>query len=233
MMNKRNAKDTAVSKMVVLSVIAIVIVLFILFAFASKYLYTLSPILVLGIFAIFFVYYTSDTVSLLYDFYDADRPFARYIPVVCELFLLDIKYRKLAATSYIAAVIAFVLSKLPYNVKAIFGSTFATNISFYLLLLMFIFLIVAQILIGMGMIATINDIRDDWFRIVKTDIGAISKFGFFCFIPLFRFYTIFALRKPLDTLVRFQQRTVNNDGANEVFLSDEDNDDDDSYDEED
>ena len=226
---KNSSVDTGTKSIIFLGILGI-FGLFIGLVFLTGALAKISTYISLVALILVMTYYTADAVALMYDFYEANRPIARFIPFICELYLLDIKYRR-ACFGMLGASIVFVgLAWLPYSVKAMLGETFATSSAFYFMLIAIVVLVVMEIVIGVGIMSTVNDICKDWKRIVKTDVGSIRRLAPLAFIPFVRVFAIYALRKPLDTLVTFRNETYSSDAEVDVVADDEDEEDYDDYD---
>lgn len=229
MAKKRTGVDTGTKAMVFLGFLGI-IVLFVGMVFLTDVLASVSTYISLALFVVVITYYTSDAVALMYDFYETDRPIGRFIPFICEFYLLDVKLRRICYSLTGLVIALVVLARLPYSVKAVFGESFALSSSFYLMFAALVILVILEITIGVGLISTIGDICNDWRRIVKTDVGSIKRLSIFAFIPFVRVFAIYALRKPLDTLVTFRNETYSSDAEVDV-VSEDDDDYDDDYDE--
>jgi len=176
-------------------------------------------------------FFTSDTIKLLYQFYEQKAPWQRFVPVINEFYAIDMKFRIAAYVFLVIGVVLTILGILPYNLKSIFGATFATEGSFFMLFAAFIVFAIMQIIVGVGTFLAIKDIKEEWTHLIGTDIGLIKILGIFSLLPVLRILSYYALRKPLDTLVAFNDLTVNSSNSVSIIAEDEE-DDDDYYDDE-
>lgn len=207
----RKPMDSAISKVAVLGSIVAGVGLFIVMLFATDKLFTSYPYAVLVILLAISVFLVSQTVSLLYDFYDAPKPIGRFVPIFGELYLLDTTYRSVVLGMYIGVVAFVILGAMPYNIKSVLGEWFALHSSFYMFLIAFAIIVISQIVYGIGLINTMNDISKDWARLVKTDLGSLRHFKLLGFIPVIRLLTFYAVNKPLSTMVSYYGMTNDND----------------------
>lgn len=170
------------------------------------------------------IYFTSDVVGLLYKFYEMKKPWQRFIPVINEFYLLDIKYRRFAWITFFLSVILMLLANLPYQIKAIFGRQFMTTGSFYLFFIAFVIFLICQIIVGIGVMNSAKDISEEWERLSGCSLGMIGLYKLFSLIPVVRVFAFYGLRKPLDTLVTFNSKTVSSE--NNVRIEEEKEEDD-------
>lgn len=165
------------------------------------------------------IYFTSDVVGLLYKFYEMKKPWQRFIPVINEFYLLDIKYRRFAWITFFVSVVLMVFANLPYQIKAIFGNQFITTGSFYLFFIAFCVFLICQVIVGIGIMNSAKDISEEWERLSGCSLGMIGMYKLFSLIPVVRVFAFYGLRKPLDTLVTFNSKTVNSE--NNVRIEEE------------
>lgn len=175
--------------------------------FASSYglskLFDVAPLLVLAIVVIVATAYTAYTVHLMYTFYQVDAPVVRFIPCLCEVALMDLKYQKPCYVLYPIAVVFGLCSQLPYAIWSRLGEQVAFSAPFYCILIALVLLGVIQAIKGVGLMSCLRDIAEAWDRIMHTDPGAITKFGPLCFIPFVRVVALYSVNKPLSTMVSF------------------------------
>ena len=174
-------------------------------------------------------FFTSDTVKLLYKFYEQKAPWQRSIPVINEFYAIDIKLKVVAYIFFIIGVILTVIGFLPYSVKSIFGATFATEGSFYTLFGAFIIFSIMQIIVGIGTVLAIRDIKNEWATLIGTDIGMIKILGAFALFPILRILSYYAMRKPLDTLVAFNNLNASSANAASIILDEDEEEDEEEF----
>lgn len=190
--------------------------------FASSYglskIFEVAPMTLVGVLIIIATVYTAYTSKLMYDFYDVDAPFLRFVPCVCETTLLDIKWHLPCYICYILAILFGVASQLPYSVLKVLGEGFALNASFYFTIIAIIFLAIIQVLKGIGLMQTMKDIGVEWKKQVHADVGMLSKLTPLGFIPFVRVIALYSLNKPLSTLVSFMGATVETADDESTFI---------------
>lgn len=189
--------------------------------FASSWglskLFELAPMYIVIALVIFATVYTAYTAKLMYDFYDTRPPFLRFVPCVCEITLVDIKYHIPCYVCYVMAIIFAALSQLPYSVLKVLGEGFALSAGFYFTIVAIVFLVIIQIIKGIGLMGTIKDIGEEWSHQRHTDLGAISKLTFLGFLPFVRVIALYSLNKPLSTMVSFMGVTVDDADTGDSF----------------
>ena len=191
--------------------IAILVILFgipMLFALSSwglSKIFETVPYVLIGVLVLVATVYTAHTVSLMYKFYEVDPPVLRFIPCMCEIALIDVKYHKVCYALYALAVVFIALSQLPYEVLKVFGEAISLNGGFYMMVLALLMLTLIQIVKGIGLNGCMHDIEKDWKRVNHTDLGMIDKLIILGFIPFVRVIALYSLNKPLSTLVEFME----------------------------
>lgn len=168
------------------------------------------------------IYFTSDVVGLLYKFYEMKRPWQRFIPVINEFYLLDVKFRVAAWVSFIISMVLLLMAFAPYQVKIIFGAQFVASGGFYLFLISFVMLLICQLIVGVGIINSMKEIAEEWERISGCTLGLIGLYKVFAIIPVLRVFAFYGLRKPLDTLVTFNHKTVSTENNVRIAYEEED-----------
>ena len=112
--------------------------------FATSYglsvLFDVAPYAVVLVLVAFATAYTAQTSALMYQFYDVDPPVLRFIPCLCEITLLDLKYHIPCYILYVAATFFIGMSLLPYSIMKILGENLATSLPFYLMAIGFVLL---------------------------------------------------------------------------------------------
>lgn len=212
---------SATSKVAIISVLFGVPLLFALSSYGLSKLFEVAPAAIIFVVIIVSTIYTAHTVKLMYDYYTADASVLRFVPFICDIQLLDLKYRKPCYILYCVAVVSGVAALLPYDIISLFGSGFAFAGPFYLMLLAIIALLAVQIIKGVGIISCLKDISDDWYRMTHTTIGATDKLAFLGFIPFVRTIALYSLNKPLSTMVEFMGVNVNTAEDDDDFEEDE------------
>lgn len=218
---KRQEGISPAGKAAILCVIFGIPLLFVLSSWGLSQLYDAVPYAIVLVLLVLCTVYSARIARLMYTYYEVDAPVIRFVPVIGEVCLLDIKYHLPCYIGYAISVLFLVLSLLPYDVLKIFGTGFATNASFYLMLVAIVVALVVQIIIGVGLMHTMKDIAEDWKKQVHADVGAISKFSFFGFIPFVRVIALYALDKPLSTMVDFMGVTSEDAEEDDGFVEEE------------
>lgn len=219
-MAKKKKQSQGISpagKSAILLVVFGVPVLFFASSWGLSKLFEMAPMYIVGVLIIFATIYTAYTAKLMYDFYDTNPPFLRFVPCVCEITLVDIKYHIPCYVCYALAIIFAGLSQLPYSVLKVLGDGFALNAGFYFTIVAIVFLVVIQIIKGIGLMGTIKDIGEEWNHQRHTDLGAISKLTFLGFLPFVRVIALYSLNKPLSTMVSFMGVTVDDADTGDSF----------------
>lgn len=207
--------------------IGILLVIFgipILFAFSSwglSKLFDIAPYAVGSVLVLVATIYTAQTSGLMYDFYQVDAPVLRFVPCICELTLIDIKYHLPCYILYVLALIFGGCMLLPYGVLSMLGDNFATSAPFYCMVAALLCLIVIQIIKGIGIMGCMKDIGEEWHKQTHADVGAFSKFSIMGFIPFVRVMALYALNKPLSTMVSFMGVTVEDGEQDNEFVAEE------------
>lgn len=222
-MAKKKNNNFGMSIGILLVIIGIPL-LFVLSSMGTSWLATTAPYVMVAVIAVFAAIYTGMTSSLLWDFYEEQAPWYRWVPCFGELTIMDSKFLKIGGILYIPALVCLGLSQLPYSVLSFMGETIALNFPFYMMVLAFIFLGIIQIVKGIGIMDCTKTIASIWEERNSTSSGFIKRFGFLGFIPFVRVVAVYALNKPLTTMVTFNEETISDD--DDVELSEEDEEDD-------
>lgn len=180
--------------------------------FASSYglskLFDVAPVTLVIVLIVVATVYTAYTSQLMYTFYDVDAPILRFVPCLCEITLIDMKWHTPCYILYLLAIVFAGASQLPYSVLKILGDGFAVKASFYFVVIAIILLAAVQVLKGIGLMQTMKDIGVEWKRQVHADVGALNKLTPLGFIPFVRVIALYSLNKPLSTLVDFMGTTA-------------------------
>lgn len=217
-------------KLFILGFVVAVAVGFIFFVKMGSSSTTVSLYITSAIIMLAGCFFTSDTIKLLYQFYEQKAPWQRFIPVINEFYAIDIKFRIVAYIFLFIGIALTILGILPYNIKSIFGATFATEGSYFMLFAAFIVFGIMQIIVGIGTFLAIKDVKSEWLSKIGTDIGMIKLLSAFSILPVLRILSYYSLRKPLDTLVAFNNMTASSSNAINIIAEDDDEyDDDDEY----
>ena len=201
--SKRSQGVSPVGKIAILVILFGIPILFGVSSWGLSRLFEIAPYAVVAILIVVSTIYTAYTVSLMYRFYRVDPPILRFIPCVCELALVDIKYYTPCFVLYGGAILFFALSQAPYDILKIFGTSFALSAGFYMMLIAVAFLAAIQVVKGIALTNCLRDIEDEWKKVTHTDLGMIDKFVVFGYIPFVRVIAIYSLNKPLSTMVDF------------------------------
>lgn len=216
----RSRKSRGISpagKVAILLAIFGVPILFFASSYGLSLVFEIAPAALIGVLVVFATVYTAYTSKLMYDFYDVEAPILRFIPCVCEVTLVDMKWHVPCYICYGLAVIFLGLSQLPYNLLKILGEGFALNASFYFTVIAIIFLAIIQVIKGIGLMQTMKDIGVEWKRQVHADVGVLNKLTPLGFIPFVRVIALYSLNKPLSTLVSFMGATVDDSDDENTF----------------
>lgn len=193
--------------------------------FASSYglsiLFDVAPIVVLIIAVVICTAYTAYTSTLLYKYYEVPAPISRFVPCLCEVSLIDVKYHLPCYILYALAVIFGGASQLPFSVWSIVGETLAFNAPFYCMVIALAMLLVIQVIKGIGLMGCIKDISSEWEEQVHTTAGAVSKLAFLSFIPFVRIIALYSVNKPLSTMVSFMGVVADDAGDDEEDFAEE------------
>lgn len=219
MAKKKNGQINPAARGLILLIILGIPLVFVLASVGTKFLADSAPYLILVVMAIVMAVYGGTTASLLYDYYEVQSPWYRFVPCYGELVLMDSKFLKIGSVFYVFALIFFGISRLPYTVLKIFGTAVATSAPFYFTLLAFIALLGVQIVKGIGLVSCMKNISGEWEEKMHTSLGFIKSFSWLGFIPFVRVIAVYALNKPLSTLVTFNDVTASD--SSDVVLDEE------------
>lgn len=217
-MNKTNQTSPAV-RFLILGVIVGLPALFILADKGTAYLLDTVPVAIIAVLAIAVTVYTGMTSSLLYRYYEAKAPWYAWLPCFGELTVMDGKFVKIGTPVYIGALAALGLSMLPYKVTSIFGQTFGLHFPLVMMILCFAALAALQVIKGIGLISCMKVVEAEWKEHTQAELGLIKSFAFMGFVPFVRVMALYALNKPLSTLVQFNAVTAS--VSSEVTLTEE------------
>ena len=206
---------------------AILLVLFgvpLLFAGASwglDKLFEVAPWVLVAILVLTATAYTARTSGLLYRYYNTQAPVLRFIPCLCELSLIDQKYRKPCYILYALAIVMALLAVVPYSAAKVLGDWFVNNHTFAFGMLMGVVMVGVQIVKGIGIAGCIKDVAEDWYQQTHSDVGLIKRFSPLGFIPFVRVVAMYSLSKPLETMVSFMGVDSEDVGSAETFEEEE------------
>jgi len=183
-----------------------------------------NALIVIGFIYLGFTYFVCDTISLLYSFYEVDYlPWQRFVPYINEFYLLDMKFRSTALVLFFLMCGGFVVSFLPYNIRAIFGDDFALDSGFYGFIAAALFFILQQVVIGVGMISLMRTIDREAERLLGYAQNKLGVLAYACaFLPFLRFYPVMMARNPIDTLVTFRRQSVSSTVQSVRFVDEDD-----------
>ncbi len=223
-MARRNSSE-GISPAGKIAVLLVVIGIPLLFAGASwglDILFSVAPGVAILILLVVATAYTAHTSHLLYEYYDADAPITRFIPCICELTLIDRKYRLPCYILYLLALLMGFGVFMPYDLAKILGRGFAEWHTFWFGAAFFVVMIALEIVKGIGIAGCLHDISNDWYEQTHSDVGFIKRFTPLGFIPFVRVIALYSLNKPLDTMVGFMGVNVNDIGEDAEFYEEED-----------
>lgn len=218
---KQNTGISPAGKIAILLVIFGIPLMFALSSWGLGKVYDIAPVALIGILMIICTVYTIYTAGLMYKFYEVKPPILRFVPCIGELSLMDVKYHIPCYILYALTLVFGIVALLPYSVLSVLGSDFATSVPFYALLCALVCLGIVQIIKGIGLKGCMQDIGVEWHKQMRTDIGVYSKFIPLGFIPFVRVMLLYALNKPLSTLVTFMNRTVEDSEEDNGFVAED------------
>lgn len=219
---KQSKGISPIGKIALLAVLFGIPCIFALSSWGLAKVYEIAPWALIIIMLIVCTAYTAYTAGLMYSFYDVDPPVMRWIPCVGELSLIDVKYHAPCYILYALTVIFALATQLPYSVVGKLGADFATRAPFYFLLIALIFAFAIQVIKGIGIMGCMKDVGEDWRKQTHADVGAISKFTPLGFVPFVRVMALYALNKPLSTMVSFMGLTSSDAVEEASFVEEED-----------
>lgn len=182
--------------------------LFVLSALGTSWLLDTAPYIMLLIITIAIAVYTGMTSGILWDFYECRPPMTRWIPCYGELTLMDNKYLRIGTILYVLTLIFLALSRVPYSALSFMGNQIALNFPFYMMIVAFILMFAIQVVKGIGILDCTKTIAGIWEERNHSSSGFIKRFSFLGFIPYVRVIAVYALNKPLATLVIFNDETI-------------------------
>lgn len=218
-MARRNGSEgiSPGGKLAIILVVFGIPILFFAASWGLDQLFQMAPWVGIAVILLIATAYTAHTSSLLHRYYDVDPPVLRFIPCLCELSLIDRKYRGLGFIMYALAGVMACGALMPYSVASILGESFVEWHTWWFGVACLLCLAVLQVVKGIGISGCMNDIAEDWYQQVHVDIGLIKRFVPLGFIPFVRVVALYSLNKPLDTMVTFVGVNVNDVGAEDEF----------------
>lgn len=226
---KQNNGISPAGKLAILLVLFGLPLAFFLSSWGLSRLYEIAPLAIVGVLVVISTAYTAYTAGLMYKFYETPAPVLRFVPCVCELTMIDIKYHTPCYILYVIAIAFVGATQLPYSILGTFGQEFATSAPFYFLIVALFVLLIIQVIKGIGMVGCMKDIAEEWHKQTRADVGVFSKFTVLAFVPFVRVMALYAMNKPLSTMVTFMG-TTQSDGDQEVGFEEEEYDDDEGED---
>lgn len=181
------------------------------------WLFQVAPWTIVAILLVFATIYTARTSGLLHKYYDAQAPILRFVPCLCELTLIDQKYRGISYILYSLAAVMVCGAFMPYSIAKVLGAGFAERHTFWFGVAFAVVMVVLEAVKGIGISACMKDVADDWYQQTHSDVGLIKRFTPLGFIPFVRVIAIYSLNKPLDTMVAFMGVNVNDIGEEDEF----------------
>lgn len=224
MAKKRNTANTIspMARLTVLGSVVIIIGMFAAVAFGTAELMDVAPLLIIPVIALGIAVYTAMTSKLLYEYFEVNPPFLRFIPCYGELTLMDNKFLKIGTIFYVIAILALLGTQIPFSVAKIISEDFAFSLPFYCMVVALVALLAVQIIKGIGFLDCVKTLVAEWDEHVGGSVGIIKNLAWLGFIPFVRVVAIYALNKPLSTMVTFNDITVSVDEAVELEEEEED-----------
>lgn len=223
----RGSKATGVSPAGKLGIIAVAFGVPILFFAASwglDVLFQAAPWVAIVVLVLVATAYTARTSGLLHDYYAVQSPILRFIPCICEVTLIDLKYRPVCYILYGVALVMAGGVAMPYSMASMLGNAFTVNHVVWFGLGCGLALAAIQVIKGIGISGCMKDIANDWYSHTHSDVGLIKRFTPLGFIPFVRVIALYSLNKPLDTLVSFAGVDVNDIGQEDEFYEEDEDD---------
>lgn len=219
MAKKRKNQNNPAARAMILLVAVGVPLLFVLASVGTRGLIERAPYLLLVLCAIVMGVYVGYTSGLLYQFYEVSRPWYCFTPCYGELALMDSKFLKIGSIFYVVAILFLGLSRIPFVVLKGLGENLAISFPFYCTVVAFIALAGVQVVKGFGLVDCMKTVSSEWEEHMNTSLGFIKSFCWLGFIPFVRVIAIYAINKPLSTLVTFNEITVSD--TTDVELAEE------------
>lgn len=220
----KKKQETGISPAGKVAVLAVCFGIPVCFAASSwglSKVYEIAPWALILIMVLLCTAYAAYTAKLMYTFYDVPAPIIRFIPCLCEITLIDVKYHTPCYILYGLSALLLGATQLPYSVVGLLGQSFATSAPYYFLLIALVLLAVIQGIKGYGLTQCMKDISEDWRKHTHADVGAITKFALLGYIPFVRVMALYSLNKPLSTLVSFMGVTAEDAEGEAVFSEEE------------
>lgn len=223
MAKRRNTANTIspAARLAVLGSIVGIFGLFAAVAFGTAELMDTSPFLLIPVLVLGSTVYTVITSNLLHKYFEVRAPFIRFIPCYGELTLMDNKFLKIGTIFYGIAIVALLCTRIPFNIARVVSEDFAFSLPFYCMVVALIALLAVQIIKGIGLLGCVKIIVAEWNEHVGGSIGIIKSLAWLGFLPFVRVVAMYALNKPLSTMVTFNSITVSADESVELEEEDE------------
>lgn len=218
-MATKNKKNNPAARAAILGLAVGIPILFVLAVKGTKYLSSAAPFAVVLLIVAAATVYTGMTTQLLYRYFESTAPWYAWLPCFGELAIMDSKFMKVGAPCYLGALIFLLISRMPYSVVSFLGEGLAINLPFIATVCAFVCLAAVQVVKGFGILHCIKVIGAEWESHIKTSLGLIKSLSLLGFIPFVRVMAVYALNKPLSTLVTF--RGITTSDSDDVVLSEE------------
>ena len=216
---RKNTLSVAARGAILLAVIGIPL-LFAAAVFSTNLIMTAIPYFIIVVLIVASAIYCGMTATLLYDFFESEPPMYRWLPCIGEFSLMDGKYLKFGIIFYIIALVFFGISVIPYSVLRVFGEGVLLDMPVYAMVVALIFIVAVQVTKGIGLMGCIKVVNSEWEEKMHTSLGFIKSFSWLGFVPFVRVIAVYALNKPLSTLVTFNGVTVSD--SDDVVLEEDD-----------
>lgn len=204
----RQKKNSALSRALILFVVLGLIVFFILAVQFTDMLMTVAPVVFIIFAIIGIAIYTAITSRVVYRYLGMKEPLISYVPCVGEIALIDGKYSALTVAAYLCALASFIISRLPYSVWFFLPLHTAVNMPYYVNYVTLFFLLVVQILKGIGTQVLYRFIFETVEEQQKTELGFIKSLSWLGFFPFIRVVAVYSLNFVLSSLTTFTGMTV-------------------------
>ena len=121
---------------------------------------------------------------------------------------MDSKFTKIGAALYLVASVFLAITQIPYGLLKMLPHAVAINAPFVSMVITLVVLAAVQVVKGVGLWSCMKSVNEEWETYMGVDMGLLYAFTIFGFIPFTRVLTIYALNKPLSTMVTFNDITA-------------------------
>ena len=204
MKSKNNNKEMLMTSVVFLLFFVGVVICFIMMGKVSDMLLSAAPWATVLLITLLCHIYTVMTVRNLYKFYEMAAPWTAYIPCYGELTLMDKKFYMVGTALYGLIIVFGIGSFLPlYKLNSALA-----DIPFYMLMSVLVFVVLLQLVKGLGIIDQARCVFREYSDIRKDNTGAARHLIWFGFLPFVRIIALRSINQPLSSMVNFMHVTA-------------------------